>query len=402
MTRWLTVIGIGEDGLEGLPASSVELINNAEVLVGGARHLSKIPDSGCERMDWGGGFFKAVAELDDFNSRNVVVLASGDPMDFGVGSTLRKRFAAEEMTVIPTPGAFSMTASRMGWSLPDVARITVHGRPLEAVNLYLAPGARILLLSRDGTTPKALSNLLVAKGFGESRLTVFEHLGGDQEKMIEDAAENWAVERTEDLNTIALECVAGPEAFFWPRVPGLPEQAFEHDGQITKREVRAATLAVLGPMPGELLWDVGAGSGAVGIEWLRSDTSLKAIAFESDSSKPEVIKRNADNLGVPTLKVIEGNAMDSIADLDIAPNAIFVGGGVSDHVLLDLCWKRLAAGGRLVANGVTVQAQSALLDFHAAQGGELTRIAVARSGRVGRMTTLRPFMEVLQLKAVKQ
>jgi len=402
MTRWLTVIGIGEDGLEGLPPSSVELIKNADVLVGGLRHLSKVPDQGCERMDWGGGFFKAVADLSDFKNRNVVVLASGDPMDFGVGSTLRKRFAAEEMTVIPTPGAFSMTASRMGWSLPDVVRITVHGRPLEAVNLHLTPGARIIVLSKDGTTPKALSELLTAKGFGESRLTVFEHLGGDQENKIESAAEGWSIERTEDLNTIALDCVAGVDAVYWPRVPGLPEEAFEHDGKITKREVRAATLALLGPLPGDLLWDVGAGSGAVGIEWLRSDMSLRAIAFESNARKPDVIKRNADNLGVPTLKVIEGSALESFAGLDNAPNAIFVGGGVSNHDLLDQCWQRLAAGGRMVANGVTVQAQSVLMDFHAKHGGELTRISVARSDAVGSMTALRPFMDVLQFKAVKK
>jgi precorrin-6Y C5,15-methyltransferase (decarboxylating) len=402
MKRWLTVIGIGEDGLDGLPASSHALIKDADILVGGARHLEKIPDFGADRMDWGKGFFVAVEKLSGFKEKNVVVLASGDPMNFGAGSTLRKRYAAEEMFLIPAPGAFSLAASQMGWSLPDTPQITVHGRPLETVNLYLSPNAHLLLLSWNGKTPALLAKLLCDKGFGESIIHVFEHMGGDRENHIQSLAREWAIDITADLNTIALECVAGPDAVYWPRVPGLPEAAFEHDGKITKREVRAATLALLGPLPSETLWDIGAGSGAVGIEWLRSDVSTNAIAFETDSAKCDVISHNAANLGVPRLRVVEGNAAEKITEIDEAPHAIFVGGGVSDQELMSECWNRLANGGRLVANGVTVEAHASIMAFQNLHGGDLTRISVARSDAIGSMTALRPMMEVLQLKVIKK
>jgi len=402
MKPWLTVIGIGEEGLNGLPTPMVELIKKADVLVGGERHLAKVPDYGARRMNWGKGFSQAIEDLKAHKDKNVVVLASGDPMNFGVGSTLRKRFLAEEMTIIPAPSAFSLTASRMGWSLPDVQHITVHGRSLDVVNLYLVPGIKLLILSRDGTTPAALAERLCLRGFGKSRIDVFEHLGGALENHITAKAEDWTATRTADLNTIALECAHGSDALFWSRVPGLPENAFEHDGKITKREVRAATLALLSPMPGQNLWDVGAGSGAVGIEWLRSDVSVNATAFEIEADKCQVIARNAANLGVPRLKVIEGDAHQHIDKAENAPDAIFVGGGVSDRVLMKACWDKLARGGRLVANGVTVEAHAALIDFQNTYGGELTRISVARSGAVGSMTALRPMMDVLQVKAEKK
>jgi len=402
MKRWLTVIGIGEDGLDSLPPSSLELIEGAEILVGGARHLDKVPDYGAQRMDWGKGFFSAIEELADHKDKNVVVMASGDPLNFGAASTLRKRYAAEEMTIIPAPGAFSLAASRMGWSLPDVEQVTVHGRPLEAVNLYLAPGAKLLILSWNGASPAALAKLLCQKGFGKSVIHVFEHMGGELENHVEATAEDWAIEHTADLNTMALECVAGPDARYWSRVPGLPEAAFEHDGRITKREVRAATLARLAPLPGETLWDIGAGSGAVGIEWLRADNAVNAVAFESDSAKCEVIARNAANLGVPRLQVVEGSAVTKMDEIETAPDVIFMGGGVSDRNLVDACWQRLGPGGRLIANGVTVEAHTAMMEFQKAHGGELTRISVARSGAVGQLTALRPLMDVLQLKAIKQ
>jgi len=290
----------------------------------------------------------------------------------------------------------------MGWSLPDVEQVTIHGRPLEVINLYLAPGAKLLILSWNGASPADLANLLCEKGFGKSVIHVFEHMGGELENHIEATAEDWDIERTADLNTMALECVAGPDAKYWSRVPGLPEAAFEHDGKITKREVRASTLALLAPLPGETLWDVGAGSGAVGIEWLRADNSVTAVAFEHDTAKCDVISRNAGNLGVPRLNVVNGNAVEKINEIETPPDAIFMGGGVSDRVLMDACWQRLADSGRLVANGVTVEAHAALMEFQKTHGGDLTRISVARSGVVGSMTALRPLMDVLQLKVTKQ
>jgi len=401
MKRWLTVIGIGENGLDGLPDTTVDLIRNADLLVGGARHLAKVPQNGCARMDWGKGFPGAIDELKNFRHQNVVVLASGDPMSYGVGSTLRRHFPADEMTILPTAGAFSLIASRMGWSLPDVEQVTVHGRSLDVINLYLAAGVRLLILSRDGDTPAVLAQQLCDRGFGDSQLDVFEHMGGAQEKRVTATARTWTVARTADLNTIALECVAGPDADCWSRVPGLPEDAFEHDGKITKREVRAATLALLAPLSGEMLWDVGAGSGAVAIEWLRADRSVEAIAFEKESVKCDVIARNAANLGVPRLHVVTGDARERIGAIEGAPDAIFVGGGVRDGDLLNACWQRLAPGGRLVSNGVTLEAHAALIAFQRMHGGSLTRLSVARAGAVGTMSALRPMMDVLQVKVEK-
>lgn len=401
MIPWITVIGITESGLAGLSADSLAQIDKAEVLVGGERHLNKVTDTGAERIDWRDGLEAAYEKIAKQQGKRVVVIASGDPLNYGIGAGLVERFGPEAIAFQPSPSSFSLAAARMGWPLPDVSCLTVHGRPLETVNLYLAPGAKLLMLSWDGSTPKALSQLLTSKGFGESRISVLEHMDGDQEKRIDGTAADWAIDRTANLNTIAIECIAGSDAQFWSRAPGLPEAAYQHDGKITKREVRAATLAALAPLPGELLWDVGAGSGAIGIEWMRINTKNKAIAFEQDTAKCDIITSNANNLGVPKLRVIPGDFQASATDVEPTPDAIFIGGGVSNPEILNACWQRLNAGGRLVANGVTVEAHRTLMDFQAAHGGELVRISVARSGNVGRMTAMRPLMDVLQLKALK-
>ncbi len=401
MTAWITVIGITESGLGGLSADTLVLIDKAEVLVGGERHLAKVSGTGAERIDWRNGLEAAYENIAKHHGKQVIVLASGDPLNYGIGAGLVDRFGSEAIDFHPAPGSFSLAAARMGWPLQNVSCLTVHGRPLETVNLYLAPNAKLILLSWDGATPKALSQLLTAKGFGESRISVLEHMDGDQENRIDGIAESWTQERTADLNTIAVECIAGQDAQFWSRAPGLPEAAYEHDGKITKREVRAATLAALGPLPGEVLWDVGAGSGAIGIEWMRIDTKNKTIAFEQDAAKCTVIAKNAKNLGVPKLQIVEGDFPGSAVAIEQTPDAIFIGGGVSDPATLNACWQRLNTGGRLVANGVTVEAHRALMDFQSNFGGELVRISVARSGPVGRMTALRPLMDVLQLKALK-
>ncbi len=401
MSAWITVIGFGEDGLDGLSPAARALIDSAEVLVGGERHLAKVPPGKAERMGWGSGFPATMDEIAKLKGRRVTVLASGDPMDYGAGAALARRFPASEMAVVPAPGAFSLACARMGWSRPDVETLTVHGRPLDRLAYHLAPGARLLVLSQDRETPAAIAALLSAHGYGPSPITVLEHLNGAEERRFEGTAEDWAHPQCADLNTVAVECRAGAGARLLPRVPGLPDDAFEHDGQITKREVRAATLAALMPLAAQVLWDVGAGSGAVAIEWLRAEGSAGAVAVERDGSRTAAIARNAAALGVPSLRVVEGVAPDALEGLEPPPDAVFVGGGVAEAGLLEACWEALPAGGRLVANAVTLEAEARLLDFHGRLGGALTRIAVARAEPIGGRATFRPLMAVTQFAAVK-
>ena len=401
MSAWITVVGFGEDGFDGLSPAARALIDGAEVLVGGERHLAKVPPGKAERMSWDGGFSATLDEIAKLRGRCVTVLASGDPMDYGAGAALARRFPASEMTVVPAPGAFSLACARMGWSRPDVETLTVHGRPVERLAYHLAPGALLLVLSQDGKTPARIAALLGAHGYGPSPITVFEHLNGAEERRLEGVAEDWAHPNCADLNTVAVECRAGPDARLLPRVPGLPDDAFEHDGQITKREVRAATLAALMPLPGQVLWDVGAGSGAIAIEWLRAERSARAVAVERDAGRAAAIARNAAALGVPGLGIVEGVAPDALAGLEPPPDAVFVGGGVAETGLLEACWEALPAGGRLVANAVTLEAEARLLDFHGRLGSTLTRIAVARAEALGGRLAFRPLMPVTQYAAVK-
>jgi len=405
MSARITVVGIGEDGLDGLISKARGLIDEAEVLVGGERHLSKVPVGGEQRIDWDGDFDAAFDKIEKMKDRRVVVLASGDPLHYGVGANIVRRFGADQVNVIPAPGAFSLVAADLGWPLADVKCLTVHGRALEAVTLYLTPGRRLLVLSWDGETPEKLAGLLTARGFGPSRITVLGNLGGDDETRTEGTAEKWTGETVPDLNTIAVECVAGDGADVLSRVPGLPDDAFEHDGLITKSEVRAATLARLMPLPGQTLWDVGAGSGAVAIEWLRAEPSAKAFAVERDPKRAAVIARNAANLGVPELKIVEGEAPGILSGIETVPDAVFVGGGVSVPGLLEACWDALSPGGRLVANGVTLEAEQRLLFFQNEFGGDLTRMAVSRAapvGPVGRLQTFQPLKQVTQLVTIKK
>ncbi|MFO1113919.1 MAG: precorrin-6y C5,15-methyltransferase (decarboxylating) subunit CbiE, partial [Rhodospirillales bacterium] len=306
---WLTVVGIGDDGLAGLTPSVRTLIETAELLVGGARHQAMIPDFAAERLTWDDGIPRAVEAIARWRGRRVVVLASGEPLWFGGGGSLARHFGAAEMAVIPFPGAFSLATARMLWPLADVACLTVHSRPLASLNLHLHPGARLLVLSRDGETPAQAAALLTARGFGPSVVTVLEHLGGPAERRYDGIAESWSYPHAADLNTLAIECRAGPRPLVLPRTAGLPDALFENDGQLTKREVRAVTIAALAPLPGQVLWDVGAGCGSVAIEWLRAampglriiGREAQAIAIERDPGRCAAIARNAAALGVPQL-----------------------------------------------------------------------------------------------------
>jgi precorrin-6Y C5,15-methyltransferase (decarboxylating) len=401
---WLAVVGIGEDGIAGLAPAARMLVESAEVLVGGARHFGLVPlTRSVERILWQRPLGRTIDAIEAHRGRRVTVLASGDPLWYGIGVTLARRFPREEMTILPQPSAFSLAAARLGWPLAECVTITLHGRPLDILRLHLAPRRRLLALSEDGTTPRAVAGLLTDLGWGPSRLTVMTHLGGSREAIVEDEAQRWGDRRVADLNTIALDCRSGPGAQGLPLLAGLPDEVFEHDGQLTKREIRAATLAALAPLPGETLWDVGAGCGSIAIEWLRAGEGRTAIAIERDPARAAMIARNAAALGVPGLRIVAADAPAALAGLP-PPDAIFLGGGIATPGLLPQAWAQLRIGGRLVANVVTAAGEARLLDWHARHGGALTRIAVSRAepaGPAGRHHLWRPLAPVTQIAAVK-
>lgn len=408
MTAWLTVIGLGDEGLEGLGAPARAAIAEAELLVGGQRHLALIPAGGKSRLAWQEGVRAVLDDIARWRGRRVVVLTSGDPMWFGAGAHVARRFPVAELTILPHPGAFSLAAARMGWSLAEIATLTVHGRPLATLNLHIQPGARLLVLSWDGDTPAGAAALLVERGFGPSRITVLEHLGGPKERRIEGIAETWDAPRAADLNTLAIECRAGASPRLLPPVPGLPDAVFESDGQLTKQEVRAITLSALAPLPGQTLWDIGAGSGSIAIEWLRALSGpglggvgeARAFAIERDPARCGAIALNAAALGVPRLMVVTGTAPVALAGLPV-PDRVFLGGGARDPALWTAAWQALPSGGRLIVNAATLEAQATLFRFHAAHGGEARRIAISRAGAIGDAWVFRPMIEVSQYVGIK-
>ena len=395
MTRWLSIVGLGEDGLDGLSPLGRHLVDSAGVLVGGERHLGMLPDDGRERLTWTRPLMDLVDRIVARRQRGVCILATGDPMWFGIGVTFAKRVPAEEMTILPAPSAFALASARLGWSLSEVECLTLHGRPMALLLPALYPGARVLALSDGGRTPREVAALLTERGFGDSRLTVLSHMGGERETRDAAMARNWTLDDVPAFNTLAIECVAQSGATVLPRAPGLPDDAFEHDGQMTKREVRAITLSRLGPLPGQCLWDVGAGCGSVAIEWLRAAGRSQAVAVERDEGRRAMMAANAAALGVPDLAIVAGAAPDALADLP-RPDAVFVGGGASQPGVMERCWRALEPGGRLVANAVTLEGEAALLRWHGDVGGDLTRLQISRADPVGGLTGWRPAMPVTQ------
>ena len=414
------------------------LVSGAQVVFGGKRHLAL---AGAlirgEAHAWPSPFEQGVVQVLAARGRAVCVLASGDPFHYGVGAVLARYVDPPETVVVPAPSAFSLAAARLGWALADCALLSLHGRALDLVRPHLQPGARILALTSDADGPAALARLLAQSGFGPSRLTVLEALGGPRERMRAAAAAEFSLAGIDALNIVALEVAAAPGARIIARAAGLPDELFEHDGQITKREIRAVTLSGLAPRRGEMLWDIGAGAGSVAIEWMLADASLRAVAFEARADRAARIVRNAAALGVPGLEVVEGKVPEALpiapsptklglarvshhiaqvgqARLAVwegtqepirrAPDAIFVGGGCSDAVL-DAAINSLRPGGRLVVNAVTLETEALLIAQHAARGGTLTRIAIERAepiaGMTKTMTTWRPALPVTQWSWVK-
>jgi precorrin-6Y C5,15-methyltransferase (decarboxylating) len=399
--RWLSIVGIGEDGIDGLTATARGLIAGAEIVFGGKRHLSLAgPLIHGAARPWPIPFAGAADEVFGHRGRQVCVLASGDPFHYGVGAVLARRIDRREMIVMPAPSAFSLAAARLGWSLPETALLSVHGRTLDLVRPHLQPGARILALTSDGEGPATLARLLAESGFGRSKLIVLEALGGSRELIRSCEAAEFPFGTVGELNIVGIEARAAPDARVLTRASGLADDLFDHDGQITKREIRALTLSSLAPRKGELLWDIGAGAGSIAIEWMLSDTSMRAIAIERREDRAARIRRNAAAFGVPGLEVIEASAPVALTGLP-TPDAVFIGGGGGHGDVLDAATRALRPRGRLVANAVTVKTESALLARHAALGGELTRIAISRAAPVGGETGWRPAMPVTQWVWIK-
>jgi precorrin-6Y C5,15-methyltransferase (decarboxylating) len=399
--RWLSIVGIGEDGVDGLGAVARGLVSGAAFVFGGRRHLTlAAPLIRGAARPWPSPFDGAVAEVAALRGREACVLASGDPFMHGVGAALARQIDAQEMLVVPAPSAFSLAAARLGWALPETALVSLHARSLDYVRPHLHPSARVMALTSDGAAPVALARLLAETGFGQSRVTVLEALGGPRERVRSTTAAAFDLGAVDALNTVAMEVVAAPGARVIARAAGLSDALFEHDGQITKREIRAITLSALAPRRGEFLWDVGAGAGSVAIEWMLADPTLRAAAIEMRPDRAARICRNAAALGVPSLDVIEGEAPAALATL-ARPDAVFIGGGADDGVL-DAAIAALRPGGRLVVNAVTLATEALLLARHAALGGELVRFAVTRASPVGGMTdpsaplAWRPAMPVTQ------
>ncbi len=401
LPAWLAIVGIGEDGVAGLGDEAKRLIAEAEFVFGGKRHFELAGSLVTGEMHpWPTPFDPEMEAVLDRAGRRVCVLASGDPFFYGVGVTLARKVAAADMVVVPAPSSFSLAASRLGWALQDIETISLHGRPLDLIRPLLQPGARILALTSDGAAPSRLAALLSELGFGPSRLTALEALGGPDELVRGSRADAFNLKNINPLNILALEIESETQARILPLASGRPDELFETDGQITKREVRAITLSALAPRRGEVLWDIGAGSGSIAIEWMLSHASLRALAIEANAERAERIRHNAVAFGVPELTVIEGEAPKALSGLT-APDVIFIGGGGTDAGVFDAALKALPPGGRCVANAVTLEMEALLVARQAELGGTLTRIAISRAAPVGTMQAWRPALPVTQWSWVK-
>jgi precorrin-6B C5,15-methyltransferase / cobalt-precorrin-6B C5,C15-methyltransferase len=395
----LTVVGVGADGWSGLGGTGRSALSCAEVILGSPRQLELLPATiAAERVPWPSPLLPALPGLlDDHRDRRVCVLASGDPMFHGIGATLARLVGPHNIYVLPHPSSVSLAAARLGWPLADTDVLSLVNTPVAALHPLVNPGRRILVLSAGESTVTEVAALLTARGF-DAHLTLLEQIGGPGERVLTGTAADWPHAPSDPLNVVAVECGAGPRTSL---VPGLPDGSYDSDGQLTKREVRAVTLAALGPAPGELLWDVGAGAGSIAIEWMRAHRSCRAIAVEAEAGRASAIASNAAKLGVPALRIIHGRAPAALADLP-RPDAVFIGGGLTGAGVVDACLHALPAGGRLIANAVTLESEALLYSWYARLGGELTRIEVQRAGPIGGFTGWRPAMPVTLWSVVKR
>ena len=397
---WLDIIGIGEDSVDGLSAAALKSLSTAEVIVGGDRHHTLAPNPDAKRIAWPSPFDAMIDEIKSHHGKRIVVLVTGDPLWYSVGARILKAVPKEEVRFFPQLSAFQWAACRMGWSLADCDTLTIHGRADSQILPYLAPNARLLVLTQNSESPARVAELLNERGFGKSPISVLAALGGAREERFDGVAQDWN-QSVPNFHTLAVECVADDDARWYSRVGGLPDGAFAHDGQITKRLVRSATLSALSPYPDAVLWDVGAGCGSVSIEWMRAARGAKAIAIESNPERAAMIRKNAVQLGAEKIDIVEASAPKGMTDLAM-PDAIFIGGGLTGSMVFETCWNALRQGGKLVANAVTVESEALLFELHREHGGELSRLAVQEAQPVGRFHGWKPHMPVTQWMAIKK
>jgi precorrin-6Y C5,15-methyltransferase (decarboxylating) len=378
-TPWLTVLGLGEDGLDGLSSANRQVLDRAEVIMGPPRHLSLVPETGAERIEWPVPFSDGLPILTGLRGRATVVLASGDPFWFGAGSVIARNFDAAEWTARPGQSTFSLAAARLGWPLEGTQTFGLHAAPLTRLRPHLSPGLRAIILLRNGAAVAELATYLTETGFADTQLHVMEALGGPRERARSVSLTEALLGTFDHPVCVGLE-VAG-EGRVFPKASGKPDEIFETDGQITKRPIRALTLSALAPQRGEYLWDIGGGTGSISIEWLMCDPTLTATTIEPRADRAERIRRNADALGQDRLNVIHGTAPDVLSGLPL-PDVVFIGGGLSADLLT---WLRdaLLAGTRLVANAVTLESEALLARWHEELGGDLLRIELAHSAPLG-------------------
>ncbi|MFG1820484.1 precorrin-6y C5,15-methyltransferase (decarboxylating) subunit CbiE [Kribbella sp. NPDC049174] len=388
----VTVVGVGADGWDGLSPAARSAVESAQVVMGSARQLALVPSGEAERVAWPSPLSESLPGLlDEHRGRRVCVLASGDPTFHGIGTTLTRLLGADAVQVIPHPSSVSLACARLGWPQDQVQVVSLVGHPVELVHPHVQPGRRLVVLSWGAHTPAEVAGLLVARGYGSSSVTVLEHLGGPSERVRTVSAAEWSGD-VEALNVIGVQCQADSGAPLLPTVPGLPDDAYENDGQLTKREVRAVTLSRLAPVPGQLLWDVGGGAGSIAIEWSRHHPTCRAIAIERDPDRSKRLERNAAGLGA-SVTVVLGKAPAALDELE-TPDAIFIGGGATAAGMVEACWNALAPGGRLVVNGVTLETEALIARWYGELGGDLVRLDVQRASAVGTMTGWRPAMPV--------
>ncbi len=401
----IAVVGIGADGWPGVAAPARAEVIAAEVLFGSARQLDLIPGeaTGAERLSWPTPLLPALPDLlDRRRDRRICVLASGDPMFYGIGVTLARMLGPQAIRVFPQPSSATLACARLGWASAHTPVVSAVGRPLETVLPELADGRRLLVLSADEHSPARLAELLRRNGYGDSRLTVLEQLGGPGERAVTAVARDWPQAPGDPLNIVAVEAVRDPAAPRSTRLPGLPDTSYGGDGQLTKAEVRALSVAALAPAPGELLWDVGGGSGTIAIEWCRTHPECRAISFERGAARRDQITVNATALGVPGV-VVTGEVLAALSEDgdDRAPDAVFLGGGLTQTGVFETCWDRLRPGGRLVANAVTAESEALLVRWAADHGGELRKFQIYRAEPLGGFTAWRPQLPVTQWTVVK-
>lgn len=375
----MTILGVGEDGADGLGPAARAALAEAELVMGSARHLSLLPAITCPAIEWPVPFADGIARLMEHRGQRVAMLASGDPFWFGAGTSVTQLLDPGEWVAHPAPSTFGLAAARLGWPLQETPCLGLHAAPLERLRPHLVPGRRVLALLRDGEAVAAMAQYLTREGFGPSLLHVLEALGGPRERIR--AARADALDFADITHPVAVGIDCAGEGKTLPAAAGLPDDWFASDGQITKRPVRALTLSALAPRPGELLWDIGAGSGSIGIEWLLAHPANRACAIETDPVRATRVQANAVTLGVDRLEVVMGTAPDALPASPL-PDAVFIGGGLSDP-LLETLWSRLPAGTRLVANAVTLESEALLTRWHGQKGGNLLRIELADAAPLG-------------------